>query len=47
MTDLPHATVRQLWLRGRIKLSIWAMRCARRLADFSEWIMPEDLKRGL
>ncbi|MGJ0505237.1 MAG: hypothetical protein ACR65X_16135 [Methylocystis sp.] len=30
-----------------IRLAIWAMRCARQLADFSEWVMPEDLKRGL
>jgi hypothetical protein len=48
MTDLSHATARQLWLRvWRIRLAIWACRCARRLADFSEWLMPDDLKRGL
>jgi hypothetical protein len=48
MSDLSHATVPRLWLRvWRIRLAIWAMRRARRLADFSEWVMPEDLKRGL
>jgi hypothetical protein len=47
MSDLSHATVPRLWLRvWRIRLAIWAMRRARRLADFSEWVMPEDLKGG-
>jgi hypothetical protein len=48
MTDLSHATAPQLWLRiWRIRLAIWATRAARAFADLAEWIMPDDLKRGL
>jgi hypothetical protein len=48
MTDLSHATIRQLWLRvWRIRLARWATRAARAFADLAEWIMPEDLRRRL
>ena len=37
-----------LWLRlWRIRLARWALFVCRTAADFSEWIMPEDLKRRL
>jgi hypothetical protein len=48
MTDLSHATIRQLWLRiWRIRLARWALFVCRNAADFSEWVMPDDLRRRL
>ena len=48
MTDMSNAIIPQLWLRvWRIRLACWATRAARAFADLAEWLMPEDLRRGL
>ena len=37
MTDLSHATIRQLWLRvWRIRLARWALFVCRNAADLAE-----------
>ncbi len=48
MSAPANADIRELWVRmWRLRLAIWATRAARAFADLAEWLMPEDLKRGL